>query len=66
MTSILIIEPDPIRRAGLLACLTAGNGATLAGVGARLLEALQDVASREPPDVVVLNADPPEYALPAT
>ena len=61
---LLVIEADPLRREGLVSCLSHEKDITVVGAGDDLIEGLGRIRAGAPPDVVVINADHPDMQTP--
>ena len=60
--SVLIVEPDPIRRAGLAACLEREGDIRLVGMGQDYVEACKSSSRESLVDVLLMNLDNPRMA----
>lgn len=59
-TSVLVVEQDPIRREGLLACLSRHSDLRVVGAGPNLPAALDSALSPNQIDILLINVDQPE------
>lgn len=57
---VLVVEPDPIRREGLVACLSRDPDLDVVGAGPDLLQAVISAPSSSHLDILVINVDQPE------
>ncbi len=65
--NILVVEPDPLRRQGILGCLQEDALLRVLASGATLLETLKNLSSEKgEPDVLIPDADQPEMDHPRT
>jgi DNA-binding NarL/FixJ family response regulator len=56
--NVLVVEPDPIRRRGIVACLSQETDLNVAGKGGDFVDALEDSVSASPgPGVLIINID---------
>lgn len=60
--SVLIVEPDPIRREGLAACLERESDIRLVGMGQDYVEACKSSSGGSSIDVLLMNLDNPRMA----
>lgn len=56
---ILLVEPDPIRRKGLSACLSEEKGMDIVGSAGSLSDALNSMSKTYSIDILLINVDTP-------
>lgn len=56
---MLVVDTDPVRREGLVACLVRHRNLTVVGSGPDLLAALGSPRSSSDIDILLINVDQP-------